>query len=72
MLYNLYVLVGRAVHELIGPIPPNWAPRWSYLLTAVQVHTTTHCRFLQRTALGPAPLRPAAGGDGWILSFNPE
>ena len=23
----------------IGPIPPNWAPRCGYLLSAVQVHT---------------------------------
>ena len=33
----------------IGQIAPNWVPRlrgprWSYLLSAVQVHTTTHCR----------------------------
>ena len=24
-------------------------PRWSYLLLAVQVHTTTHCRFIENT-----------------------
>jgi hypothetical protein len=33
----------------IGQIAPNWVlrlrgPRWSHLLSAVQVHTTTHCR----------------------------
>jgi hypothetical protein len=26
----------------IGPIALNWAPRCSYLLSVVQVHTTTH------------------------------
>ena len=31
---------------------------WIYLLLAVQVHTTTDCRFY-REQLGPAPLRPA-------------
>jgi len=29
------------------------------LLSDVQVHTTTHCRFLDRTTLDPAP--PKAG-----------
>jgi len=29
----------------IGPIAPILTPRWSYLLSAVQVHITTHCMF---------------------------
>jgi len=28
----------------IGLISHNWGPRWSYLLSSVQEHTTTHCR----------------------------
>ena len=38
----------------IGPITPNWAPCWSYLLLAIQVHNNT-LQGLQRTALGPSP-----------------
>jgi hypothetical protein len=40
----------KVILTLIGPIDPNCALCWSYLLLAVQVHTTTHGR-LQRTAL---------------------
>ena len=35
----------RAVSALIGTIALNRAPGWSYLLSAVQVHTTTQCMF---------------------------
>jgi hypothetical protein len=35
----------------IGPIPPNWAPRCGYLLSAVQVHTGG---FTEKQ-MGPAP-----------------
>ena len=47
----------------IGPIAPNRAPRWSYLHSAIQVHTTTHCRFdrEQHWAL------PKAGTGGQYL-----
>ena len=38
----------------IGPITPNWAPCWSYLLLTIQVHNNT-LQGLQRTALGPSP-----------------
>ena len=38
----------------IGP------PRWSYLLLAVQVHTTTHCMFY-REQLGPTPSKTGYG-----------
>jgi hypothetical protein len=31
----------RTSIQPIGQIAPNWAPNWSYLLSAVQVHTTT-------------------------------
>ena len=39
----------------IVSIAPNWVQRWSCLLSAVQVHTTTHCRFLSGTAMYPSP-----------------
>ena len=29
----------QAIPKPIEPIPPNWAPRCGYLLSAVQVHT---------------------------------
>ena len=59
----------KADLKAIGPIAPNWGPPWNYLLSAVQVRTTTHntLSFLQRTAIiiicmGPAS--PKAGpGD---------
>ena len=37
----------------IGPITPNWAPHWSYLLLAVGVHAKTHFMFY-REQFGPA------------------
>jgi hypothetical protein len=45
-------VVYRVGLKPILPIAPNWAPRWSYILSAVQVHTTTHRRF-NREQLGP-------------------
>jgi len=39
--------------ELIRPFAPILTLRWRYLLSNVQVHTTTHCRFY-REQLGPA------------------
>jgi hypothetical protein len=44
--------VARTDLKPTGPITAYWAPRWSYLLSAVQVHNTL--QVLQRTALGPA------------------
>jgi hypothetical protein len=41
----------------IGPIVPNWAPRWSYLLSATHVHTTTHCMFYREQPWVPYLLR---------------
>ena len=38
----------------IGPISPNCARCWSCILSAVQVHTTTHCMFYREQQLGPA------------------
>jgi hypothetical protein len=38
----------------------NWAPRWSYLLSVFQVHTTTHCMFY-REQLGPTLELSTAG-----------
>jgi hypothetical protein len=32
---------GRAGLKPIRPIAPNWTPRWNYLISAVQVNTTT-------------------------------
>ena len=40
--------------NVVKPIAPNWVQRWSCLLSAVQVHTTTHCRFLLGTAMYPS------------------
>jgi len=45
-------LAHRASPTPLGPIAAIWAPHWRYLLSAVQVHTTTQSGFLQRTALG--------------------
>ena len=48
----------------------NWtnslqlAPCWSFLLSAVQVQTKTHCRFL-REQLSPVPLNA-----DWISTFE--
>jgi len=36
-----YVTI-KADLKAIGPIAPNWHPPWNYLLSAVQIHTTTH------------------------------
>jgi hypothetical protein len=64
----------------IGTIPPNWTPRWSYMLSAVQIHTTTHYMFYIEQ-LDPA--LPKAGPtcpsyllrqvDGflWVHRFHP-
>ena len=38
----------------IRPFAPILTLRWSYLLSNVQLHTTTHCRFY-REQLDPAP-----------------
>jgi hypothetical protein len=58
----------------IGQIAPNWVPRlrgpcWSYLLSAGQVHTTTHCRLYReqnwvRTSYG----RPCLYSDVFIAT----
>jgi hypothetical protein len=50
--------MGFTIREPIGQIAPNWAPNWSYLLSAVQVHTTTHCRFYREHHCAPHVLRP--------------
>ena len=57
-IYSNTYISNRVDLKPIGPIAPNWTPWWSYLLLAVQVHTTTHCMLEQ---LGPAP--PTAGLD---------
>lgn len=43
----------------IGPIDPNWALRWSYILSTVEEHTTSHCRFNREQHRDPHLLRPA-------------
>ena len=55
--------MGRVGLKPIAPIAPYWAPRWNDLLSAVQVHITTHCR-LHREQLGPSPPKtgPQFGG----------
>jgi hypothetical protein len=50
----------RAALTPIEPIAYNWAPCRGYLLHAVQVHTTTRCRFY-REQLGPTPPMPGPG-----------
>ena len=44
--------VARTDFKPTGLITAYWATRWSYLLSAVQVHNTL--QVLQGTALGPA------------------
>ena len=43
--YFLYNNLKREAMPQGRPVPnvPNWAPRLRCLLSAVQVHTTTHC-----------------------------
>jgi hypothetical protein len=54
-----YVLVrARAGLKPIIPTAPNLAPHWSYLLSAVQIHATTHCRFYKEQQWVPHLLRP--------------
>ena len=48
----------------IGPIGPNQTPQLRgplcrYILSVVQVHTTTHCRFYREQYWAPQLLRPA-------------
>ena len=53
----------------------NWAPHWSYLFSAVQIHTTTHSRFY-REQLNPHLLRRSClymlvyeiPGSDWIFN----
>jgi hypothetical protein len=44
----------RVGHKSIRPFAPILTLHWSYLLSNVQVHTTTHCMFY-REQLDPAP-----------------
>jgi hypothetical protein len=48
------ILYHRAGHQQIGPFAPSWVPRWSYLISVVQVHTTTHCK-IYTEQLSPTP-----------------
>ena len=48
------ILYHRACHQQIGPFAPNGVPRWSYLISAVQVHTTSHCK-IYKEQLSPTP-----------------
>jgi hypothetical protein len=50
-----------------GQLSPNWAPHWSYLLSVVQVHTTTHCMFYREQHWAPHVLRPALSTYNFIL-----
>jgi hypothetical protein len=56
IICDININVNRAGIKPIGQITP---PCWSYLLLAVQVHTTTHCRFYKEQQMGPSP--PKAG-----------
>ena len=51
------VIDNRADLIPIPPIAPNWASRWSYILSAIQVHTTTHCRFYREQHWAPHLLK---------------
>jgi hypothetical protein len=59
----------RAALTPIEPIAYNWAPCRGYLLHAVQVHTTTRCRFY-REQLGPTPPMPGPGAIQKLLTDN--
>ena len=54
-------LACRADLKPIGSIAPNWASGWSYLLSAVQVHTTTHCMFYREQLVPVLPKTDPAG-----------
>jgi len=41
---NIEAITKRGPHQLL----PIWAPRWKYLLSVVQVHTTTLCMFYRK------------------------
>jgi len=51
---------GRAGLKPIRPIAPNWTPRWNYLISAVQVNTTTHYRSYIKQLV---PAHPEVGTD---------
>ena len=52
-----YVVSSRVDLKALGPIVPNCAPRLSYQLSAVQVHTTTYCMYREQH-WAPHLLRP--------------
>jgi hypothetical protein len=62
---------GRTDIKSIGPIAPNWTPHWSYLLSAIQAHTTTHCTDYTENNWATYPLRPVIFKwvSEWLL-FN--
>jgi hypothetical protein len=51
------VVSSRVDLKALGPIVPNCAPRLSYQLSAVQVHTTTYCMYREQH-WAPHLLRP--------------
>jgi hypothetical protein len=56
--YSWNIVESSASLKPIGSIAPNWTsrlkdPHRRYLLSAVQVHATTHCRFFREQHFGP-------------------
>ena len=61
----IYCRLVKYTQHTAGFTENNWAPRWSYLLSVGQAHTT-HCRFY-REQLGP-PLKLST--VGWSSRHN--
>ena len=55
----------------VGPIAPNCPPCWSYLISVVQVHTTTYCIFHREQHWALHLLRPTLVMNIWFQS-SPE
>ena len=65
------IIDSRADLKPIPSIVPNWASRWSYIFSAIQVHTTTHCRFYREQHWAPHLLKlPQFNRKKIMLSFR--
>ena len=66
-IYKAYANIYMVALRPIRPIALNWTPSWSYIHSAVEVHTPTHCR-INIEHLGPACLYRYF--FSWQLSFG--